>query len=150
MAKHQRTTTGRSAKLRRRAVRADKNRRRGAGTGTAVSDGLVSVGPVPASVDLTGWHTPDDLDDLDDAEFAGPDDALLDISGCPVTPACAGCGAVTGLRAVTAAFSRPGGFDVACATLCPTCDGRPFLHLLDPEAFDQAFARHADHQPSPA
>lgn len=151
MAKHQRTTS-RSAKLRRRAVRVDKSRRRdsGAATVSAGADGLVSVGPVPDGVDLTGWHTLDDLDDLDDDAFAGPDNALLDTSDCPITHACAGCGGSTGLHAVTAAFSRPGGFDIACATLCPTCDGRSFLHLLDPEAFDEAFARYAHHQPSPA
>jgi hypothetical protein len=149
MAKHHRTTISRSAKLRRRAVRVDKNRRRdsGAAAVSAVSDGLLSVRPVPDGFDLTGGHT---LDDLDEATFAGPNDALLDTIGCPVTHACAGCGSAVGLHAVTAAFSRPGGFDVACATLCSTCDGRSFLHLLDPEAFDEAFARHAHHQLSPA
>jgi hypothetical protein len=146
------TSSGRAAKLRRRAVRVDKNRRRdtGAATGPATTDNLVTIGPVPDGLDLTGWHTMGPGEDLDDAAFAGPKDALLDTSGCPVTYACAGCGGATGLHAVTSAFSRPGGFDVACATLCPTCDGRSFLHLLDPEAFDEAFARHAAHQLSPA
>ncbi|MGH3568388.1 MAG: hypothetical protein ACRDRH_20635 [Pseudonocardia sp.] len=140
----QRTSNGRAAKLRRRAVRADKNRRRD--SGPAAPDDLVTIGPVPDGLDLTGWHTlDDDLDDLDDAAFTGPDDALLDTSGCPVTDSCAGCGNASGLHAVTSAFGKPGGFDVACTTLCHACDGRSFLRLLDPEAFDEAFARHTGH-----
>lgn len=50
-----------------------------------------------------------------------------------------------GLAANTAAFSKPGGFDVACATICRTCNGRSFLHMLDQTAMNTAFARHAEH-----
>jgi hypothetical protein len=74
-----------------------------------------------------------------------PDEALLDTAGCPIADTCAGCAATAGLRAVTAAFAKPGGFDVACATLCGTCDGRSFLHLLTAEGLDAAFSRHATH-----
>lgn len=111
------------------------------------------VRPVPDGLDLTGWQFlgPDDsLNDLDDAVFAGPDDALLDTTGCPVADTCAGCGAATGLHAVTSAFSKPNGFDVACATLCHTCDGRSFLHLLDPATLTEALVQHAAHQAQPA
>lgn len=49
------------------------------------------------------------------------------------------------LGANTAAFSRPGGFDVACATVCHTCNGRSFLHMLSQSKMNAAFARHAEH-----
>jgi hypothetical protein len=82
--------------------------------------------------------------DLDDLEF--PDDALLDASRCPVDGICVGCGGREALAAKTAAFSRPGGgFDVACATVCRTCDGRSFLRMLGQNALDTAFARHGEH-----
>ncbi|MGH3871429.1 MAG: hypothetical protein ACRDSR_07945 [Pseudonocardiaceae bacterium] len=105
----------------------------------------MTVGPVPDCLDLTGWQSMglgDDPDDVDDAAFTGPDDALFDTSGCPVTSGCAGCGSPTGLHAVTSAFSRPGGFSVAC-------DGRSFLHLLGPAALTEAVVQHAGHQASP-
>ncbi|WP_460399051.1 hypothetical protein [Actinophytocola sediminis] len=131
---------------RNRIRRADHHRRR-----NTRLDGLT----------LDGWHTVG-LTDLDDADFddvafpGPPDDALLDTTDCPVADRCAGCGAVSGIRAVTSAFSKPGGYgagyDVGCATLCGVCDGRSFLHLLDPAELEQAFARHAahPHRASPA
>lgn len=87
-----------------------------------------------------GWQF---IDDLDDVVF--PDEALLDPSRCPVDDTCVGCGGRDGLAATTAAFSRPGGFDVACATVCHTCNGRSFLHMLHETAMNAAFARHAGH-----
>lgn len=52
---------------------------------------------------------------------------------------------------VAAAFTRPDGYNVACATLCHSCDGRSFLHLLDPAALEAAFHRHATHpRPEPS
>ncbi|MFD2414934.1 hypothetical protein [Amycolatopsis pigmentata] len=148
MAKKTRTGSGRADKLRRRAARADKQQARHQPAGH--HEDLVYVGPIPDGLDLTGWHIMgpgNDVDELDDAAFAGPDDALLDTSRCPVNDSCAGCSGTTGLHAVTSAFSKPGGFDVACATLCHTCDnGRSFLHRLGPARLDEAFARHAAHQ----
>ncbi|SDN13228.1 hypothetical protein SAMN04488074_1362 [Lentzea albidocapillata subsp. violacea] len=92
-----------------------------------------------------GWQfIDDDGDDLDDVVF--PDDALLDPSSCPIGHVCVGCGGHEGLAATTAAFSRPGGgFDVACATVCRSCDGRSFLQMLDQHGLDRAFTRHAEH-----
>lgn len=148
--KKARHTGGRADKLRRRAARAGKQHPR---QHPHHHEGLVHVGPVPDNLDLTGWHVMgpgDDFDELDDLDFVGPGDALLDTSRCPVADACAGCGGTTGLHAVTSAFSRPGGYDVACATLCHSCDGRSFLHLLDPAALEAAFHRHTTHpQPEP-
>uniref|UniRef100_UPI003F494DCB hypothetical protein n=1 Tax=Amycolatopsis sp. CA-293810 TaxID=3239926 RepID=UPI003F494DCB len=147
MAKKTRNTSGRADKRRRRAARAGKRDLRQ--HPHLHGGGLAHVGPVPDGIGLTGWHVMgpgDDVNDLDDAVFAGPDEALLDTSRCPVAGTCAGCGGNGGLRAVTSAFSRPGGFDVACATLCRTCDdGRSFLHRLGPAGLDEAFARHATH-----
>jgi hypothetical protein len=60
-----------------------------------------------------------------------PDEALIDTSRCLATN--------------TAAFSRPGRFDVACATLCHTCNGRSFPHTLSHSKLNAAFARHAEH-----
>ncbi|MFD2415034.1 hypothetical protein [Amycolatopsis pigmentata] len=134
MAKKTRNTSGRAAKLRRRAARAGKQRARH--HRGHEHHGLVHVGPVPDGLDLVGRHVVgpgDDFDEFDDAVFDGPDEALMDASGCPVADRCAGCGGTGGLHAVTSAFSKPGGFDVACATLCHTCDnGRSFLHRLGP------------------
>jgi hypothetical protein len=83
---------------------------------------------------------------FNDADFTAPDEALLDTSGCPVADTCAGCGGTTHLHAVTSAFTKPGGYDIGCATLCRTCDGQSFLHLLNTTALTEAFARHASHQ----
>ncbi|MFC9250665.1 hypothetical protein [Amycolatopsis thailandensis] len=147
MAKKPRNTSGRADKLRRRAARAGKRDARQ--HPHLHHGGLAHVGPVPDGLDLTGWNVmgpDDDFDELDDAVFAGPDEALLDTSRCPVAEDCAGCGGTERLHAVTSAFSRPGGFDVACATLCRTCDnGRSFLHRLGPVGLDEAFARHTAH-----
>src|SRR5690606_32521274 len=41
-------------------------------------------------------------------------------------------------HAVTAAFSAPHGHDIGCVALCPTCDGRSFLHHLDEASLTQA------------
>lgn len=49
------------------------------------------------------------------------------------------------MAATTAAFSRRGGFDVACATVCRACDGRSFLHMLDQHAMNAVFVPHAEH-----
>lgn len=52
---------------------------------------------------------------------------------------------------VVAAFSKPGGFDVGCATLCRSCDdGTSFLHRFGFDGIEAAFARHADHAPGEA
>ncbi|MBN9747760.1 hypothetical protein DMP23_42860 [Amycolatopsis sp. A1MSW2902] len=150
MAKKPRTTAGRADKLRRRAARAAKQHDRAHGRRPG-HGGLVHFGPDidPARLDTAGWHVMgpgDDFDDLDEAAFAGPDTALLDTGGCPVADACAGCGGTAGLHAVTSAFSKPGGFDVGCATLCHGCDdGTSFLHRFGLDGIETAFDRHADH-----
>jgi hypothetical protein len=109
--------------------------------------GLVHVGLVPDGLDLTGWHVMGPGDDLDDAAFARPDEVLLGTGGCPVADRCADCGGTSGLHAVTAAFSKPSGFDVACATLCTACDnGESFMYRLGPAGLKRAFTRHAAHQ----
>lgn len=148
MAKKTRKASGRADKLRRRAARAGKRHARHE-LGHE-RHGLVHVGPVPDGLNLTGWHVMgpgDDFDEFDDAMFAGPDDALMDRSNCPVAEECAGCGSTTGLHVVTSAFSKPGGFDVACATLCSACDnGRSFVYRLGPAGLEHAFTRHAAHQ----
>ena len=146
MAKKTRNISGRADKLLRRAARAAKQHPRH--DHGRQHHGLVPVGPAPDGLDLIGWDVMGPGDDCDDAVFAGPDGALLDTSGCPVAEACAGCGGTgNGLYAVTSAFSKPGGFDVACATLCRTCDnGRSFVHRLGPAGLDNAFARHVAHQ----
>lgn len=151
MAKKPHATGGRAAKLRRRALRAAKQRGHHPDHPCAghERDDLVRVSSIPQGMSLTGWHvmgSDEDIDDLDDVTFAGPDDALLDTSACPVADRCAGCGATAGLHPVTAAFSKPGGFDVGCVTLCSRCDGRSFLHLLSPAGLEEAFTRHAAHQ----
>ncbi|MFK0250316.1 hypothetical protein ACIQUM_36905 [Amycolatopsis azurea] len=148
MGKEARITSRRTAKLRRRAARAGK---RDAHQFPFLHDGgLAHLGPVPAGFDLDGWHIMggpgDDIEELDDRPFAEPDEALLDTSRCPIAESCAGCGGTEHLHSVTSAFSKPGGFDVACATLCHACDnGRSFLHRLGPAGLDEAFARHAAH-----
>lgn len=147
MGKGNHTRTGRADKLRRRASRAAK-RQHEPGVHRHGGHGLVSIGPVPDGLDLAGWNylgPGNDFDELDDLNFAGPDDALLDPSRCPVDDTCVGCGGRGGLAATTAAFTRPGGFDVACATVCGRCDGRSFLQLLDSNAMNAAFARHTEH-----
>lgn len=147
MTKKNRTGGGRADKLRRRATRAGKRNSRQ--DPHLDGGGLAHVGPVPDGLDLTGWHLVgpgDDFAELDDMVFAEPDEALLDTSRCPVADTCAGCGGTESLHAVTSAFSKPGGFDVACATLCRACDtGQSFLHRLGPAGLDEAFARHATH-----
>ncbi len=74
-----------------------------------------------------------------------PDPALLDTTHCPVGETCQGCGADDDVRAVTTAFSGSEGYDVACASLCPDCDGRSFLHLLAPDELGAAVEHHAAH-----
>jgi hypothetical protein len=146
MGKETRTRTSRADKLRRRAARTSKQHSL---QHPHHHDGLVHTEPVPAGLDLTGWHVMgpgDNFDELDDATFAGPDDALLDTSRCPVAESCAGCGGTAGLHAVTSAFSTPGGFDVGCATLCHHCNnGTSFLHRFGFDGIETAFARHAGH-----
>ena len=90
------------------------------------------------------WHDLDDSDSFDVPEM--PDEALMNTSGCPVAPVCAGCGAQRDLHAVTTAFSRPEGWDVGCATLCLTCDGQSFVALLGFDGLQQAFERHGQHR----
>lgn len=131
MGKSQRNRTGRADKQRRRQARAQKAARQGRGLSG-------------------GWHTMDELDDMGDFAFAPPDEALLDSSDCPVGQECAGCGGRSALRVVASGFSRAGGFDIACATLCQQCDGRSFLRLLGAEQLEQAVAAHANHRhPAP-
>lgn len=72
-------------------------------------------------------------------------EALMDASCCPLGAVCAGCGSTEHLRVVTSALSRPGGSEVACATLCHDRDGRSFLHLLTAEAFERAIEAQARH-----
>lgn len=96
---------------------------------------------VPARIRPAGWHLlgpDDDFDDIPDEAFAPPAEELLDTSNCPVAATCAGCSSTTRLHAVTAAFSAPHGHDIGCVTLCPTCDGRSFLHHLDEASLTQA------------
>lgn len=73
-----------------------------------------------------GGHTIDDHDVLDDIV---PPSVELETSSCPVADQCAGCGGQDGLGAVTAAIPNATGYDVACAPLCASCDGRSFRHL---------------------
>jgi hypothetical protein len=139
MAKTNKTRTGRG--------RADKSRRRAARVGKRQGHRPQHGSLTPGGLDLTGWHVMDPRGHLGDAMFAGPDEALLDTGGCPVAGACAGCGTRAGLHAVTSAFSTPSGFDVACATLCHSCDnGQSFVHRLGPAGLEEGFARHAAHQ----
>ncbi|GAB3902518.1 hypothetical protein GCM10029964_093110 [Kibdelosporangium lantanae] len=46
----------------------------------------------------------DSVDERDEVVFGGPDDALLDTSGCPVPETYAGRGATSAPHAVTATF----------------------------------------------
>ncbi|MEU6261761.1 hypothetical protein [Saccharopolyspora shandongensis] len=130
---HKRTVMGKEKRVRSAGSRAAKQRRRQ----HRKDQRQAPVEGLPG-----GWHT-----GFDDADFAMPDEQLLDTSRCPVAEVCAGCGATTGLRAVTAAFSESGGFNLAWTTLCGGCEGSSFLHLLDASALEQAFARHTTHQP---
>lgn len=120
----------RAAKAHRRKARQDRAAQHSSGELMALPNSYPFPGP---------W-----LDDLHD-DPGPPDEALLDTSRCPVDPVCVGCGNWEGLHAVTSAFTRPGGWDIACATLCETCDGRSFLHLLDADALADAFTEHAAH-----
>ncbi|GAA3798388.1 MULTISPECIES: hypothetical protein [Amycolatopsis] len=89
-----------------------------------------------------------DEDDLDNLAFDPPRESLKDHSDCPIAPACDGCGATAGLRVATSMFSRPGGgYDVACATVCEQCAGRPFLFLLTERQLRCAFDAHSTHLP---
>lgn len=45
----------------------------------------------------------------------------------------------------TAAFSRPDGWQIGCATLCADCDGKSFLQLLGGDGLERAFGRHEKH-----
>jgi hypothetical protein len=109
MAKKTRNTSGRADKLLRRAARAAKHRP--PYEHSHHHHGLTHVGPAPEGLDLTGWHvmgSGDDFDKLDDAVFDGPDDALMDTSGCPVAETCAGCGGTsTGLHAAVSTSPAP-------------------------------------------
>lgn len=86
---------------------------------------------------------------VDDETFVPTDDELMDTRGRPKANTCAGCGSTAGLHALTAAISAPQGHDIGCATLCLDYDGRSFLHLLDPNGLERAFARHAHHAAAP-
>lgn len=88
---------------------------------------------------LDGWHTDED----DDLDLPPLDQRLMDTSGCPVADRCAGCGATVGLHAVTSAFTKPGDYEIGCATLCAACDGQSFLHLLSSDQFSQPPAQHS-------
>lgn len=134
MGKAARARSTRVAKRRRRQQRQEKASRRAPFLGLGFE--------VPPGFAGGGWHH---IDDLDDVDLTLPDEALMDASCCPLGAACAGCSSTEHLRVVTSALSRPGGFEVACATLCHDCDGRSFLHLLTPEAFERAVEAHARH-----
>ncbi|GHE82096.1 hypothetical protein GCM10017786_11010 [Amycolatopsis deserti] len=91
----------------------------------------------------------EDADDLDNLAFDPPRESLKDHSDCPIAPCCDGCGATEDLRVATSVFSRPDGYDVACATVCPRCAGRPFLFLLTEQQLRCAFDAHSTHLPRP-
>ena len=76
-----------------------------------------------------------------------PEEAVLDANACPVDTACVGCGAHQGLHAVVAVFRDAVSHDTACATVCPTCDGRSLLSMLGAAGLQQAIATHATHTP---
>lgn len=81
----------------------------------------------------------------DPGSFEYPPEELMDVTGCPVADACAGCGGRLALRACTTAFSRPDGWQVGCATMCADCDGKSFLRLLGGDGLERAFDRHKQH-----
>ncbi|MEU1527713.1 hypothetical protein ABZ413_36530 [Nocardia rhamnosiphila] len=85
------------------------------------------------------------LDSDDPISFDYPPEELMDISGCPVADACAGCGTRTDLRVNMTAFSRPDGWQTGCATLCADCDGQSFLTLLGGDGLERAFVTHRQH-----
>lgn len=100
-----------------------------------------------AAASAAGWPNMDSWMSDEDSVPDPPDPSLFDTTGCPVVASCAGCGTTTGeLGAVTSALSGPGGYRVACATLCASCDGRSFLHLLGPAGLEHATAAHATHR----
>lgn len=85
------------------------------------------------------------LDSDDSISFDYPPEELMATDRCPVADTCAGCGARSDLRVNTAAFSRPDGWQIGCATLCADCDGKSFLQLLGGDGLEQAFGRHEEH-----
>lgn len=101
---------------------------------------------VTGAVFGAGWSSFDALDQ-DPFDVQPPPEALLDNADCPVALRCEGCGDREQLQAVTSAFTgQTDQWDVACATLCPQCDGRSFLTLLGPEGVQEAMSRHANHK----
>jgi ferredoxin len=74
-----------------------------------------------------------------------PDEAVLNANACPVDTACVGCGAHQGLHAVVAVFGDAATDDTACATVCPTCDGRSLLSMLGAAGLRRAIAAHVTH-----
>ncbi|NIH83485.1 hypothetical protein [Amycolatopsis granulosa] len=88
-----------------------------------------------------------DADDLDNLAFDPPRESLAGHRDCPLGTQCEGCGAADDLRVVTSVFSRTDGYDVACATVCPRCAGRPFLFLLSDWERQRAFDAHSTHLP---
>lgn len=92
-----------------------------------------------AVVSWDGWMDPDDP--MPDR----PPESAFDTTHCPVGARSTGCGASEGLRPVVSTFSRPGGYDAACTTLCADCDGRSFLDLFDHEQLHQAHRAHTQH-----
>lgn len=141
------SSAGRAAKRQRQAARVAKQQRRSekrhsSGCGHPHT-GLTHVGLAPPGLDPAGWQFfgPDD-----ELAFEEPAPELMDSSRCPVAESCEACGGTDRLRPVVAAFSKPGGFDVCCATLCHACDdGTSFLHRFGSDGIEAAFARHADH-----
>lgn len=94
--------------------------------------------------DFGGWHGVADSGGI--PMGVCPDRVSLETLFCPLAPACDACGGTAALRVgVEARDTSYGERDVACATLCRDCAGRPFLHLLGSGGFSRAVLRHSRH-----
>ena len=92
-----------------------------------------------------GWAPFTALDDTS-FEVGPPPHHLLDSSRCPLAAVCDGYGARHHLRAATSAFTgAAGSWNVACAKLCASCDGRSFMTMLGPAGVQLAQERHEAH-----
>lgn len=80
-----------------------------------------------------------------DASSERPPEEVFDAQACPVDDHCAGCGATRNLRAMISYF---GPDEVACATVCSTCDGTSMLHLSEVGigGISRRIAAHAQHR----
>jgi hypothetical protein len=68
---------------------------------------------------------------------------VWDRSACPVDERCAGCGATGDELHVMLSWFGPD--EVACATVCNSCDGRSMLHLSG-VGFEGIGARVREHR----